>query len=126
MTTPCPFCDRLATERLPGNALAASFTDGYPVSPGHTLLVPRRHVETYREATAAERAALWELADAVMAELDATHKADGYNLGVNVGRAAGQTVMHLHLHVIPRYTGDVADPRGGVRYVVPDKAKYWE
>lgn len=99
--------------------------DAYPVSPGHTLVIPRRHVETYRDATAAEQAALWSLVNEVCARLDETHEPDGYNLGVNVGAAAGQTVMHVHLHVIPRYRGDSPDPRGGVRHVFPDKAKYW-
>ncbi|MEB3196519.1 MAG: HIT family protein [Candidatus Sericytochromatia bacterium] len=124
MPSNCPFCARLAEASQPG--LVASFPDGFPVSPGHTLIVPRRHIETYRDTTPAEKAALWEAADAVMEELDATRRPDGYNLGVNVGRAAGQTVMHLHLHVIPRYAGDMADPRGGIRHVIADKAKYWE
>src|SRR5690242_9950784 len=99
--SPCPFCRLLAEADLPGNAVAALFPDGYPVSPGHTLVVPRRHVATYTDATPEERVALWTLADEVRERLVAERAPDGFNLGVNVGEAAGQTVMHLHLHVIP-------------------------
>ena len=122
----CPFCPFISDRALTGNALAVSFDDGYPVSPGHTLIVPRRHVITFLEATPEEKRALWELADEVCARLTSERAPDGFNIGINVGRAAGQTVMHLHLHVIPRYEGDMPDPRGGVRYVIPEKAKYWE
>lgn len=123
--SPCPFCRLLSDAPLPGSDLAAHFLDAYPVSPGHTLVVPRRHVATYADATPAEKRALWDLADQVCDQLDQTHAPAGYNLGVNVGEAAGQTVMHLHLHVIPRYVGDLPDPRGGIRHVIPHKAKYW-
>lgn len=122
----CPFCRLVAGSPLSGNDLAAYFDDGYPVSPGHTLIVPRRHVATYLDASPLEKRALWELADEVCARLAPERAPDGFNIGINVGRAAGQTVMHLHLHVIPRYEGDMPDPRGGVRYVIPEKAKYWE
>lgn len=122
----CPFCKHLASEPPPaGNALAVAFPDGFPVSPGHTLIVPRRHVASYLETTKAEKQALWELADEVCAQLMEADLPDGFNIGLNAGIAAGQTVMHVHLHVIPRYAGDMPDPRGGVRHVIPAKAKYW-
>lgn len=123
----CPFCERLAGRELLGeNALAAAFFDGYPVSPGHCLVVPRRHEADFFALSRDEQAAVWALAAEVRAGLGADRPPDGYNIGINVGAAAGQTVGHAHLHVIPRYRGDVADPRGGVRWVIPERAAYWE
>lgn len=118
----CPFCG-LASPVL-SNELAVALEDRYPVSPGHLLIVPRRHVAEYFEATAAERAALWALVEEAKELLDRTREPDGFNLGVNVGAAAGQTVFHLHVHVIPRYHGDMSDPRGGVRGVIPSRQSY--
>jgi len=100
--------------------------DNYPVSPGHTLIVPRRHVASLFETSEEERRAIWELLEAARRILVEKHKPDGFNIGVNDGAAAGQTVMHLHVHLIPRYAGDAAEPRGGVRWIFPDKAAYWE
>lgn len=119
-----PFLERPASERLAENDLAFALPDGYPVSPGHALVIPKRLVATWFDATRAEQLAMLELVDRVKADLDARLAPDGYNLGLNVGVAAGQTVMHLHLHVIPRYAGDVADPRGGVRHVIPGMGNY--
>jgi diadenosine tetraphosphate (Ap4A) HIT family hydrolase len=115
----CPFCD--ATAAVLSNALALARFDKYPVSVGHLLVMTRRHVASYFESTAAERAALLELIDAGKALLDERFSPAGYNIGINVGATAGQTIAHLHVHLIPRYAGDVADPRGGVRGVIPDK-----
>ena len=98
--------------------------DGYRVSPGHTLLIPRRHVGSYFDATADEKGALWAAVERIKLSLDDEFSADGYNVGINVGEAAGQTVPHLHVHVIPRFDGDMDDPRGGVRGVIPGKQKY--
>lgn len=124
MRDTCPFCQIEPTQHVARNALAYAIRDRYPVSAGHTLIIPHRHVATWFDATADEQAAMLALADEVKAALDAECRPDGYNLGLNVGEAAGQTVMHLHLHVIPRYHGDVDDPRGGVRYVVPSRGNY--
>ena len=99
--------------------------DGFPVSPGHALVVPQRHVAGWFDATREERAALLDALDVAKAVVERRHRPDGWNVGVNVGRAAGQTVFHLHVHLIPRYDGDVEDPRGGVRHVLPGKADYW-
>jgi len=104
--------------------LAFAIRDGYPVSEGHTLVITRRVVPTWADATPDERIAVMELAEKVRCDLDAELQPDGFNIGVNVGEAAGQTVMHLHVHVIPRWFGDVENPRGGVRHVIPDKADY--
>lgn len=104
--------------------LAIGLWDAFPVSPGHALIVPRRVVSTWFEATRGEQIALLDGIDAAKAAVEAEHQPDGYNIGINAGAAAGQTVFHLHVHVIPRYRGDVEDPRGGVRHVIPSKANY--
>jgi diadenosine tetraphosphate (Ap4A) HIT family hydrolase len=99
--------------------------DAYPVSPGHSLVVPKRHVESFFEATPAEREAMLSLLDLAREYVCRNHAPSGYNIGINEGSAAGQTVQHLHVHLIPRFPGDSRDPRGGVRWVIPDRADYW-
>lgn len=121
----CPFC-HLADERIVhSNQVALAVRDAYPVARGHTLIILRRHVVSFFETTEEERGGLLELLGAAKAALDREVKPDGYTIGINDGGAAGQTVPHLHIHLIPRHLGDVADPRGGVRWVLPDKAPYW-
>ncbi len=120
----CPFCNPSREEIVLANDLCYARYDKFPVSPGHLLLVPYRHIPTLFDATDEELAALLALVREAKTLLDGRFHPDGYNVGVNVGKAAGQTVMHLHVHVIPRYEGDVADPRGGVRGVVPEKRVY--
>lgn len=122
---PCPFCTLPAGRVVEENEFAVLIRDGYPVSPGHSLVIPKRHVGSFFEVTAAERAALLALLDKAKDLVEQDHMPAGYNIGINDGAAAGQTVPHLHIHLIPRYTGDQADPRGGVRWVIPDKADYW-
>ena len=122
----CPLCTSIEVRpQLACNASAVAFADGYPVSPGHALIVPRRHVASLFDLTTEEAAALWSLVPAVRAAIELAHTPAGYNIGVNIGAAAGQTVGHVHVHVIPRYHGDVSDPRGGVRWVIPTRADYW-
>ena len=124
---PCPFCSLEDADRVfHRDDLVVSLWDGFPVSPGHALVVPRRHVAGWFEATPDEQAALVRPLDAARAAVLERHSPDGFNIGVNVGAAAGQTVFHLHVHLIPRYAGDVPDPRGGVRRVIPDRASYWD
>jgi diadenosine tetraphosphate (Ap4A) HIT family hydrolase len=123
-SVPCPFCALGDTPLVHESPLVVAFRDRFPVTEGHTLIVPRRHVETYFDATSEEQAEIWLAVLAVRRELDAALAPDGYNVGFNAGAAAGQTVMHLHVHVIPRRHGDVEDPRGGVRGVIPAKQKY--
>lgn len=106
--------------------LVLGLWDAYPVSEGHALVVTRRHVATWFDATADEQAAVMRGVEVARSEIEKTRKPDGYNVGFNAGEAAGQTVFHLHVHVIPRLRGDVVDPRGGVRWVIPAKAAYWE
>ncbi len=121
----CLFCVIPGDQVLIEHPLALTKRDGYPVSKGHTLIIPRRHVASFFETTEEERLAMLKLLDEMKAVLDREHKPDGYNIGINNGAAAGQMVMHLHIHLIPRYAGDQPDPRGGVRWVFPEKAAYW-
>jgi len=124
----CPFCDIIESNSkdVLRAGLAAAFLDKYPVSTGHTLIVPVRHEADFTQLTSEEHTAMWVLASEVVTSSRAEHHPDGFNIGINVGEAAGQTVAHAHMHVVPRYNGDVDDPRGGVRWVVPEKAAYWE
>jgi diadenosine tetraphosphate (Ap4A) HIT family hydrolase len=122
---PCPFCTLPADRALLSTPLTLALRDAYPVSPGHTLVIPRRHIASFFDLTAAERTDLFALLDQARAGLDAEFHPDGYNIGINDGPAAGQTIGHLHIHLIPRYVGDQPDPRGGVRWIFPDKADYW-
>lgn len=124
MSNPCFFCE-------PDRARIAFETDqffglwdGYAVSPGHILVIPRRHIPTWFDATASEQVALLQGIEMAQQEIFRRYRPDGFNIGINVGSAAGQTVFHLHVHVIPRYTGDLPDPRGGVRNVIPSKGNY--
>lgn len=121
----CPFCQLDAACIVFSDDVTLVIRDAFPVSPGHTLIIPRRHVGSFFELTPPERASMFELLTQAKAELDGTLQPDGFNIGINDGAAAGQTVPHLHLHLIPRYRGDTPDPRGGVRWVLPAKAKYW-
>jgi superfamily II DNA or RNA helicase/diadenosine tetraphosphate (Ap4A) HIT family hydrolase/HKD family nuclease len=110
---------------LTSNATSFAISDAFPVSPGHALVVPKRRIPTWWEATDEERIDLIRLVDVVKQRLDEELHPDGYNVGFNSGQAAGQTIEHLHLHVIPRYAGDMADPRGGVRHVIPSMGNYF-
>lgn len=123
--TTCPFCT-LPPERILGeNEHAVWIRDGFPISPGHSLVIPRRHVGSFFEASGKEREAMLALLDAAKAVADREFHPDAYNIGINDGPAAGQTVPHLHMHLIPRFKGDQSDPRGGVRWIIPAKADYW-
>ena len=122
----CPFCT-LQRERLVFESeLAFVIRDGHPVSPGHMLVIPRRHVGSFFDTTAAEQASLLKLLNLARLEVAQEFRPAGYNVGINDGAAAGQTVEHVHIHLIPRYGGDRDDPRGGVRWVLPEKAAYWQ
>jgi superfamily II DNA or RNA helicase/diadenosine tetraphosphate (Ap4A) HIT family hydrolase/HKD family nuclease len=113
-----------ADSKIASNDLAFAIRDKYPVTDGHSLVIPNREFSTWWEATPEERIALFELVDQIRDEILNSFSPDGFNIGFNSGDAAGQTVDHLHIHVIPRYQGDVEDPTGGVRHVIPDKANY--
>lgn len=121
----CPFCCMKKHRIQLESEFAAAFLDGFPVTQGHTLVVPKRHVASVFDLTEEEQAAIWTLVAQVRAKLQAELMPDGFNVGLNDGTSAGQTVMHAHFHVIPRRHGDVVNPRGGVRWIVPHKAAYW-
>ena len=110
----CPFCSLPASRIISEDSLSLVIRDAYPVSPGHSLIIPKRHVASWFELTDDERTSLFQNLSKAKTALDTVFKPDGYNIGINEGAAAGQTVFHLHVHLIPRYHGDRADPRGGV------------
>ena len=120
---PCLFCTDPQGVSLESE-LAYSARDTYGVSPGHTLVIPRRHVSEFFDLTPGEVAACMELINEEKKLIDKEFNPDGYNIGVNVGPAAGQSIFHVHIHIIPRYKGDVENPQGGVRHVIPKKAHY--
>jgi diadenosine tetraphosphate (Ap4A) HIT family hydrolase len=120
----CPFCDIAAERILAANDHMIAVHDAYPVSPGHSLLVARRHVCGFFELDKEELRAMLELLWQVRSLIDISHTPGGYNIGINVGWVAGQTIPHAHVHIIPRYLGDVLDPTGGVRNVIPGLGRY--
>jgi diadenosine tetraphosphate (Ap4A) HIT family hydrolase len=120
---PCLFCKDPRGVTLE-RELAYSARDSYAASPGHTLVIPRRHVASFFDLTPEEINACMELITEERKLLDEEFKPDGYNIGVNVGPAAGQSIFHVHIHLIPRYKGDVENPQGGVRHVIPKKGHY--
>lgn len=122
----CIFCNLPKDKVIAENDLALAFYDAYPVNEGHVLIIPKRHVETYFDATWEEKNAISLLLAEVKEKLDERFHPKGYNIGVNEGVAAGQTIFHLHVHLIPRYEGDVPDPRGGVRKVKKSLVPYAE
>ena len=122
---PCPFCTLPKERVIDSNHHGMVIRDGFPISPGHTLVIPNRHIGSFFELSPEERQSLLDLLDAAKLVLDSELKPDGYNIGINDGPSAGQTVPHLHIHLIPRYNGDQTDPRGGVRWIIPEKADYW-
>jgi diadenosine tetraphosphate (Ap4A) HIT family hydrolase len=125
MKSVCPFCSPAEAEILLRNSHCYARSDRYPISRGHLLILPFRHEASFLSLSSDEKAAALELLTQVHLKLDSELHPDGYNIGINEGEAAGQTVAHAHIHVIPRYRGDVPDPRGGVRGVIPSRARYW-
>lgn len=121
----CPFCTIPNSDVVGENSFYSVIRDRYPVSVGHSLIIPKRHLASLFELTTEEFNALHGVLHKTRQQLDIGYQPTGYNIGINVGEAAGQTVFHLHIHVIPRYTGDQADPRGGIRLIFPEKANYW-
>ena len=118
----CPFCDYDQTYIT--SSLAIARYDAFPVTEGHTLVTTKRHVSSYFECTDEEKTELWLMVDRVRLSLEERFAVKDFNVGINAGVTAGQTVMHVHIHVIPRRSGDMEDPRGGVRGVIPGRQKY--
>ena len=122
----CPFCNLESDRIIFESDLTFTIRDAFPVSPGHTLILPKRHVASIFDLDIMEKAAMLGALEEAKKDLDREFSPTGYNFGVNDGEAAGQTIPHVHVHLIPRYEGDTEDPRGGVRWVFPEKAKYWK
>lgn len=125
--TGCLFCDLSSeAEVICETATMVAFYDGFPVNPGHALIIPKRHVASYFDLTPHEIQAMQIVLRRVKEIVEDRFHPDGFNIGVNVNEAAGQSVFHVHMHLIPRYKGDVENPKGGVRGVIPERQKYWE
>ena len=122
--TDCPFCQLPLERVVDSDTHALTIADAFPVSPGHSLVILRRHVANFFEASNDELAAIYALLRRAKNHLDDTLMPAGYNIGVNIGAAAGQTVEHVHIHLIPRYPGDTPNPIGGVRNAIPGKGAY--
>ncbi|MFW6016933.1 MAG: HIT family protein [bacterium] len=120
----CPFCQIKKNKIIKENELSIAVFDKYPVNEGHILIITKRHIKDYFDASKEEKRSLFNLMEKCRELLDDKFKPDGYNIGLNCGIAAGQTIMHLHLHLIPRYKDDIADPTGGIRGVIPEKRIY--
>ena len=121
----CPFCHHAPSSRWLESPAALALWDGFPISEGHTLVVPRRHIASLFDLPTPDLAAIWEFVTQVRRELVKRFQVKAFNVGLNDGAAAGQTVMHAHIHIIPRRDGDAPDPRGGIRWIIPEKADYW-
>ena len=121
----CPFCNLPEEQVLARTDMAVAFYDRFPVSRGQVLVIPEDHIGSLLELPEKDLTELWSLVAYIRNQLKVQYQPAGFNIGINEGVAAGQTVAHAHIHIIPRYAGDVADPRGGIRWVVPAKAKYW-
>ena len=121
----CPFCNMPADRIVDRDEHVMVIRDGFPVTEGHTLIIPHRHVGSYFQATPEEHRSIEAMLLKHRALLSEKLDVHDFNIGINDGPLAGQTVSHLHVHLIPRRRGDMEDPRGGVRYVIPEKAKYW-
>jgi diadenosine tetraphosphate (Ap4A) HIT family hydrolase len=119
----CIFCKK-AFDIIEENDYVYTIYDGFPVTKGHSLIIPKRHVESFFDLYQNEYEAVLEAIQQQKKRLDERYNPDGYNIGVNVFEAAGQTVHHVHIHLIPRYNGDTKNPRGGVRGVIPSKQSY--
>lgn len=125
MIKKCLFCNLKPERILEETEYWLIVRDGYPVSAGHTLIIPKRHIASFFELKHEEFEVLQSVMDKAKKLIDEEFHPDGFNIGVNNGKAAGQTVFHLHIHLIPRYEADMDDPRGGIRWVLPEKADYW-
>lgn len=124
--TACPFCTLEEQLIVAQNETSLAFRDAFPVANGHTLVIPRQHVTSIFDLSADDQARLWKLAAEVRSLLLEEFAPVAFNIGINDGEAAGQTVAHAHIHVIPRFRGDVPDPRGGIRWILPERSAYWE
>jgi diadenosine tetraphosphate (Ap4A) HIT family hydrolase len=122
----CPFCEVEPARLFAACEVAIAIGDAYPITEGHTLVLPRSDVKSVFELSVLEQGALWAFVAEVRRSLVREMSVEAFNIGVNDGPAAGQTVEHAHIHLIPRRKGDVSDPRGGLRHIIPLRARHWE
>lgn len=120
----CPFCNISKNRILFENEKAFAIFDQYPVSPGHTLIISKSHYVNYFELPKSEQVLCWNLVNTIKENIEEVYSPDGYNIGININESAGQTINHVHIHIIPRYKGDEINPEGGVRGVIPGKKSY--
>lgn len=120
----CIFCNIDEESKVLKNRDWFAIYDKFPVSKGHMLIIPYRHINSIQELYSSEAESLFEILNDAQLLLDTIYEPDGYNIGINLGKEAGQTIMHMHIHVIPRYKGDIENPEGGIRGVIPNKQKY--
>lgn len=122
----CIFCNNFIKnkEKIAENNSCFAFFDEFPVNDGHVLIVSKRHANTFFDLTKVEQCDMIDLLNECKIIIDNAYKPQGYNIGLNCGEVAGQSVMHVHMHLIPRYLGDVENPRGGIRGVIPSKKSY--
>jgi diadenosine tetraphosphate (Ap4A) HIT family hydrolase len=129
-TNSCPFCIGIYNEKvgrvLVRDELSFCIYDAYPVSKGHCLIIPARHISSFFESNEVEKLSLMNVLGMAKHRIEQTHNPQGFNIGINDGPVAGQTIPHLHIHLIPRYHGDVEKPEGGVRWIFPESALYRE
>lgn len=124
-TSDCSFCNpRTKTEFITESAMVYSILDGFPVTNGHALVIPKKHISNYFDLSINQQQSIWIVVNRVKEILDKRYKPDGFNVGFNVNEPAGQSIFHAHIHVIPRYSGDMDNPKGGVRHVIPERGKY--
>jgi diadenosine tetraphosphate (Ap4A) HIT family hydrolase len=125
----CRFCagneEKFESRIIAKDEFSFFLHDAYPVSKGHILIIPHRHISSIFQATQEEKLCVLNSLQAAKDYLCENLSPQGFNVGINDGDAAGRTIPHLHIHLIPRYDGDIVDPRGGVRWVLPKKAPYW-
>ncbi len=122
----CPFCAPDQARIISSCRCAIAIRDGFPISEGHSLIIPKSHVQSIFDLEPEEQRMVWTFVAQVRQQLAIELKVRAFNIGINDGKEAGQTIEHAHIHVIPRRPGDVSDPRGGIRLIIPDRARYWE
>lgn len=121
----CPFCNPTSDRPLLAeSATTYAILDKFPVNRGHALIIPKRHCASYFDLSFKEQSACWFMANKIKEQLQNELNPDGFNIGININEPAGQTIPHVHIHLIPRYKGDVENPTGGVRGVIPEKQDY--
>jgi diadenosine tetraphosphate (Ap4A) HIT family hydrolase len=126
MSSPCPFCTLSPINIIYQNEHSILIRDTFPISPGHSLIIPKRHISSFFEIKKKEQKSILKALIKAREIMINDLQPAGFNIGVNDGVVAGQTIPHLHIHLIPRFQGDVEDPKGGIRWILPEKANYWD